>query len=87
MLRKPSVPISWSASMRKSSRIPRQAVLDIYKHIEVTPDQLVIEWAEKNVRKSKKECYKYDPRWQEAYQEMGLDESLDLARLYQSVAE
>ncbi len=41
---------------------PRQAVLDIYKHIEISPDESVIEWAEKNVRKTKKECYKYDPR-------------------------
>lgn len=55
---------------------PRGTVLRLYEHIDLPPSERAVTWAAANIRQIQKECYEDDPRWEEAYERLGLNESL-----------
>jgi hypothetical protein len=60
-------------------RDPRASVDRLYQHMGLDPYPKAIEWAAENVSLRHRECYSDDARWLEAYQRIGLDESLERA--------
>jgi hypothetical protein len=51
----------------------------LYQHLGIAPDPQVVAWAGANVRATVKETYAGDPRWNRAYDELGMWSALEAA--------
>jgi hypothetical protein len=58
---------------------PAPVVRDVYHHMDIEPHDGAAAWAKENVRVIRKEVYEDDERWLEAYERLGVTESLHAA--------
>ncbi|MBI4881641.1 MAG: sulfotransferase [Planctomycetes bacterium] len=56
---------------------PREEVERVYAHLGLEPCAEAVTWAEEKVRARRKECYADDARWAQAYERLGLVESME----------
>lgn len=58
---------------------PRSATERLYRFLGLAAPPAVLDWAAANVRRSQKETFEGDPRWAEAYAELGMTEAMEAA--------
>lgn len=58
---------------------PQQATSRLYAFLGLDAPSAVIDWAATNVRRSTKETFASDPRWAEAYAELGMTAAMESA--------
>ena len=60
-------------------RHTKETITKIYNHIEMSIDKSAVQWAESNLRFKKKQLYKMDPRWHEAYKILNMEDCFYLS--------
>jgi hypothetical protein len=58
---------------------PTGTVIRLYEHMGLSINERALAWAQTHVRRHPKECYGDDPRWLQAYDDLGLSDSLSAA--------